>query len=95
MATRALVFIEADNPDIGLLCFMAVGNVEVSSCEITVSDGQQVKKGQEIGMFHYGGSTYCLIFRSGVKVEFELYGKKPGLGSKTINVNAKIATVSN
>ena len=94
MATRTLVFIEADNPDIGLMCFMAVGNVEVSSCEITVADGQRVRKGQEIGMFHYGGSTYCLIFRSGVKVDFELYGIKPGLNSKSIHINAKIATVS-
>jgi phosphatidylserine decarboxylase len=24
-----------------------------------------VKKGEEVGYFHYGGSTYCLIFRPG------------------------------
>ena len=93
VATRALIFIEADNPDIGLMCFMAVGMVEISSCEMTVYDGQRVKKGQEIGMFHFGGSTHCLIFRPGVNIEFHLHGRTPGLSSKPIHVNAKIATV--
>ena len=71
IATRALVFIQADNPNIGLMCFMAVGMVEVSSCDITVYEGQRVKKGQQLGMFHYGGSTHCLIFRPGVELYFE------------------------
>ena len=44
VATRALVFIEADNPDIGLMCFMAIGMVDVSTCDITVYEGQTVKK---------------------------------------------------
>ncbi|KAF9177110.1 hypothetical protein BGZ51_008938 [Haplosporangium sp. Z 767] len=67
-ATRALIFIEADNPAIGLMCFIGVGMTEVSTCEITVKEGQHIKKGAEIGMFHYGGSTYCLIFRKGVNL---------------------------
>lgn len=69
-AARAIIFIEADNSDIGLMCFMAVGMAEVSTCEMTVRKGQKVKKGDEIGMFHFGGSTYCLIFRPETKVEF-------------------------
>ena len=36
VTTRALIFIEADNPDIGLMCFMAVGMAEVSTCDIGV-----------------------------------------------------------
>ncbi len=44
LATRALIFIEADNPDIGLMCVMPVGMVEVSTCDIGVKDGQHVKK---------------------------------------------------
>ena len=72
---------------------MAVGMVEISSCEITVYDGQTVKKGQEIGMFHFGGSTHCLIFRPGVNVDFHLHDRTPSLTSKPIHVNAKIATV--
>jgi phosphatidylserine decarboxylase len=93
VATRALVFIEADNPDIGLMCVLAVGMAEVSSCQITVYEGQRVRKGDQIGMFHYGGSTHCLIFRPGVKLEFDHHGQKPGLHAANIPVNARIATV--
>ena len=45
VATRAIIFIQADNPDIGLMVFLGVGMGEVSSCDITVEVGQQVKKG--------------------------------------------------
>ena len=93
VATRALIFIEADNPDIGLMCVLAVGMAEVSSCQITVYEGQRVRKGDQIGMFHYGGSTHCLIFRPGVKLEFDHHGQKPGLHAANIPVNARIATV--
>jgi phosphatidylserine decarboxylase len=94
VATRAMVFIEADNPDIGLMCFLPVGMAEVSSCEITVYEGQHVKKGDQLGMFHYGGSTHCLMFRAGVRLHFDFHGQKPGLTSSNIPVNARIATVA-
>jgi phosphatidylserine decarboxylase len=93
VATRALVFIEADNPAIGLMCFMAVGMAEVSTCQITVYEGQQVRKGQQLGMFHFGGSTHCLIFRPGVELDFDLHGHTPGLNSKSIPINSQIARV--
>ena len=92
VAARAMIFIEASNPCIGLMCFMAVGMAEVSSCEITVYEGQYVEKGQQIGMFHFGGSTHCLIFQPEVNVEFDL-GQKPSLNSKNIPVNSAIAVV--
>ncbi len=50
VATRALIFIEADNPDIGLICVIPVGMVEVSTCEIIVKEGQRVQKGDQLGM---------------------------------------------
>jgi len=93
LATRALVFIEADNPDIGLMCVMFVGMAEVSTCDITVYEGQHVEKGEQLGMFHFGGSTHCLIFRPGVNLEFDLHGQQPGLESVNIPVRSKIATV--
>jgi phosphatidylserine decarboxylase len=68
LATRAIMFIEADNPTIGLMAFMGIGMAEVSSCDITVKEGQHVEKGEQIGMFHFGGSTHCLLFRKGVNV---------------------------
>ncbi|KAI1174400.1 Phophatidylserine decarboxylase-domain-containing protein [Nemania sp. FL0916] len=69
LATRAVVFIQADNPDIGLMAFVAVGMDEVSTCEITVQQGQRVEKGEQLGMFHFGGSSHCLLFRDGVDVD--------------------------
>lgn len=93
VATRAVIFIEADNPSIGLMCVMPVGMAEVSSCEIKVQPGDVVKKGDELGMFHFGGSTHCLIFRPGVNLEFSNY-ETPGLDApNNIRVNTQIAKV--
>lgn len=69
MATRAIIIIEADNVDIGLVAFVAIGMDEISTCEITVDEGQRVEKGQQTGMFHYGGSSHCLLFRKGVHLQ--------------------------
>ncbi|KAG6840526.1 hypothetical protein C0991_006164 [Blastosporella zonata] len=70
VATRVNIYIESDNPNIGLMCFMAIGMAEVSSCEVTVKKGDRVVQGQETGMFHFGGSTSCLIFRPETKIQF-------------------------
>jgi len=91
--TRALIFIEADNPYIGLMCFVAVGLADVSSCEITITEGQKVQKGQQTGMFHYGGSAMCLVFRPGVELDFDLHGEIPGIAANNIMINTRIATV--
>ena len=93
VATRALIYIEADNPDIGLMCVMPVGMAEVSTCQISVYEGQHVNKGDQLGMFHFGGSTHCLIFGPQVRLEFDLHGQTPGLSSSNIPINSKIATV--
>ncbi|WP_291327997.1 phosphatidylserine decarboxylase family protein [Desulfovibrio sp. UCD-KL4C] len=93
VAARGLILIQADNPDIGLMGIMFVGMAEVSSNEITVYEGQHVNKGDQLGMFHFGGSTHTLIFRPGVKLEFDLHGQKPGLNSSNIPVRSRIARV--
>ena len=94
VAARGIVYIDADNPAIGLMCFVSIGMSEVSSNEITVAEGDKVKKGDELGMFHFSGSTHCLIFRPGVNVVFDTHGQTPGLDSKNIKLGAKIATIS-
>lgn len=94
VAARALIFIEADNPDIGLMALLFVGMAEVSSNEITVYEGQHVQKGDQLGMFHFGGSTHCLIFRPEVHLEFDLHGQTPGLHSENIPVRSGIAVVT-
>ena len=93
VASRALIFIEADNPKIGLMAVMFVGMAEVSSNEITVYEGQRVSKGEQLGMFHFGGSTHTLIFKPQVTLDFDLHGQTPGLDSKNIPLRAPIARV--
>jgi len=92
VATRALIFIQPDNPKIGLMCMMPVGMAEVSSCQIKAYAGQRVKKGEQLGSFHFGGSTYCLLFGPQVQLAFDFHGQEPGLSSSNIAVNARIAT---
>jgi len=94
VATRAVIFIEADNPAIGLMCVVPVGMAEVSSCQITVEPGQHVNKGDQIGMFHFGGSTHCLVFRPGVNLMFTDY-EQSGLSAQfNIRVNTQLAMVA-
>ena len=93
VATRAIIFIEADNPAIGLMCIVPVGMAEVSSCQITVQPGQHVDKGDQLGMFHFGGSTHCLVFRPGVNLTFNSY-EPPGLNATNVCLNTQIAVVS-
>ena len=93
VATRALIFIEADNPKIGLMCVMPVGMAEVSSCQVTVKVGDPIKKGEELGMFHFGGSTHCLFFRPGVELEFDFYGQTPGLDATNMRMGTALARV--
>lgn len=89
MATRAVIIIEADNPAIGQMAFIGVGMVEVSTCHMSVKEGQHVNKGDEIGMFHFGGSTHCLMFRNGVNVD----GFPGAGGEENFPVREQVAVV--
>jgi hypothetical protein len=44
---------------------MPAGMAEVSSCVVSVKEGQHVRRGDEIDFFQFGGSTHCLVFRRG------------------------------
>ena len=74
IATRAIILIEADDPSIGLMAFLPIGMVEVSSCVIPhdIRPGRKVKKGEELGYFQFGGSSHCLVFRPGAIASFAL-----------------------
>ena len=103
VATRMAIYINATNPDIGLMCFMAVGMAEVASCEAVVVAGQDIQKGDPIGMFHYGGSTHCLIFNKKAADKLTFYTEKempdgsafyntsPGINATNVPVLAQIA----
>ena len=43
---------------------------EVSSCCPTVEEGQHVNKGDQLGYFQYGGSSYALVFDKDLELEF-------------------------
>ena len=48
-------------------------------------------KGDQLGMFHFGGSTHVLLFRPEVKLKFNLHGQKAGLDSENIKVHDESA----
>jgi phosphatidylserine decarboxylase len=102
VATRALIFIEADDPGIGLMCVVLIGMAEVSSCILEASSGrplrvgQHLGKGEQLGYFQFGGSTHCLVFGPQVRLRFAQGARPRGLhGSKSavVKVNARLATL--
>jgi len=95
LATRGIVYIQADNPKLGLVAFVTIGMADCSTSELTISKGDRVKKGDDIGCFHFGGSTFLLIFQPGVNLKFEFNGKIEDdiIYSPPVHVNSNIATV--
>ena len=94
VATRALIWIEADNADVGLVCLVLVGMAEVSSIEIAMPDERHFEKGAELGMFHFGGSTCCLVFGPGVRLDWSFPVEEVGAASgRQVLVGAELARV--
>ncbi|AJP59688.2 phosphatidylserine decarboxylase [Pandoraea vervacti] len=91
-ATRAVVVIRADDPAIGTLGCLFVGMGDVSSCVLQVQRERRVRKGDPLGHFQYGGSTYCLVFEPGV-VQSLTVDEDRLPGDKPVKVNAAIATI--
>ena len=95
--TRSLVFIESDDPAIGLVCLIAIGISEVSSITISVQVGQAIAKGEQVGYFSYGGSSTCLLFQPGVIREFTIdtedTGTKTGTRGEVLKAGQSIALI--
>ncbi|EHK18001.1 uncharacterized protein TRIVIDRAFT_44422 [Trichoderma virens Gv29-8] len=97
-ATRAVFYIDAKK--IGLIALLYVGMADVSSCEIVApfndlpAGGAPVKKGEELGMFHHGGSTYCLLLPEGTKATF-IPEATPREGQKNIPIRSALARIYN
>jgi phosphatidylserine decarboxylase len=91
VAARAVIVIDCDDKALGTVACVFVGMAEVSSCVIEAMPTQHVAKGEELGFFQYGGSTYCLIFEPGVIGNFV---PQPPFDDKTspVKVNAHLAT---
>ncbi|WP_375499048.1 phosphatidylserine decarboxylase family protein [uncultured Jatrophihabitans sp.] len=94
VATRAIFIIDADNPAIGQVAVVQVGMVDVSSCVLDpeIVPGHHLAKGDELGCFQFGGSTYCLVLRPGVVANFAL-DAIPRLGASLVRVHSHLATV--
>jgi hypothetical protein len=50
------------------MAIVFLGMAEVSSCDLSkssgpIKEGDSITKGERIGMFHFGGSSHCLVFR--------------------------------
>ncbi len=89
--TRAIFFIEADNKNLGLVCVMPIGMVEISSCVIheKIERGYHVEKGEELGYFQFGGSTHCVVFQPGAIKEFTV-----GKEDESVQFGQEIAVAS-
>lgn len=59
---RGLIVFETE--DFGAVCCIPLGMSEVSSVEFNAEmvEGAQVRKGQEMGTFNYGGSSFAIIY---------------------------------
>ncbi|KAI2602720.1 Phophatidylserine decarboxylase-domain-containing protein [Hypoxylon sp. NC1633] len=93
VATRAMFLIQAEDP-IGLMCVIFVGMADVSTCEISPEFQHDlptsVERGAELGMFHHGGSTHCLLFRKGLKLAW-VSAASPGTAKRNIPIRRELA----
>lgn len=80
------------------MAFVPVGMSEVSSCMIasTVTPGFHVTKGDQLGYFQFGGSTYCLVFGPGAIADFAFPAIPQPRDSKAplVLVGSKLATAA-
>lgn len=94
VSARAIILIEADSPALGVVAFVGVGMLEVSSCIIdpAVRPGRHLNKGDELGYFQFGGSTHCLVFQPGAVGEFALAAiPQPKENQTTVPVRSALA----
>ena len=85
-----MITIDTGDPAIGHVGAVFVGMADISSVEFVVDEGQHVSKGSELGMFHYGGSSHCLVFQKGANVSWQV-SPAPEI---PITVNQHLAVVS-
>jgi len=92
LTTRTLIFIESDYANIGLMCFIAIGMTEISTCLLNenVKEGNKITRGDELGMFRFGGSSHALVFGPDAKLTFFDKYDQPG---KHVEVRDALAFV--
>jgi len=62
------VLVPIDSPEFGRVMVICIGAMMVGSTVITRNEGDEVKRGEELGYFKFGGSTLVVLFESGKMV---------------------------
>ncbi|GFF32216.1 hypothetical protein IFM58399_03140 [Aspergillus lentulus] len=83
--TRGVIAIQT--PDYGKVAVLQIGMEQVLSVKLTVNVGDQVRKGDNIAYFQFGGSDVCIMFEKRVKWRADL---EPG--KTKLKVREKLAT---
>jgi phosphatidylserine decarboxylase len=82
--TRGLVVL--DSP-IGLVACLPVGMAQVSSVVITAEVGAQLRKGEEMGYFQFGGSDIVLVFERSSQIRLTCQADQHFLQGEAIGVS--------
>ena len=83
VATRALIFIDSGIEKLGTVCVVPIGLTEVSSVELFVKEGDTVCKGDQMGWFSFGGSSFAVVFQPGAIKEILVKPPKEGRNHQT------------
>lgn len=92
VAARGIIIIDSGNETLGRVACVFVGMAEISSCVLEVAVDDYVEKGDELGYFQYGGSTYCLIFQAGAIKDF--VPQPPFEDDQLLPLNSQLATAN-
>jgi hypothetical protein len=68
LQTRGLVVIDTGRRDVGMVAVLPMGMASVSSVKLSVAVGDEVRKGEEIAWFEFGGSDIVMVFEKGARV---------------------------
>lgn len=94
LETRGCVIVET--ADYGLVALLPIGMVVVSSVnfEDTVQPGAEVKKGDPLGHFAFGGSDFVVLFQQGVNFSLDAPKREGGAGYEHMLMGEKLGTLS-
>ncbi|CAG8797290.1 12558_t:CDS:1, partial [Racocetra persica] len=81
---RGLFVIQS--PKIGYVAVLPIGMAQVSSVILTKKEGDEVKKGDEISYFQFGGSDIVLLFQKNVEITAEHKHYKVGQKIAVANI---------
>ena len=99
VATRGLVYIDSGDSKLGVVCVIPIGLTEVSSLAWAkgIALNKMVKKGDVLGNFSFGGSSFAMVFQPGA---IQQYTVKPPLSGRndqpvdTLKANARCAVAN-